>query len=143
MIEGAIKTKLTKQLRQALPLPQWVVLRHEDQYRFGIPDYSITGCGWTSWWEVKYVTTNRTLRSKGIQQRLANQLNNAGYCRYIVYCDMRSAGYAITLPSISIVCPYDIVTWRHSTEARWEGWSSDALIQFIREVHERRVWPKN
>lgn len=35
-------------------MPGAVIFRHEDKHIFGVPDFSCTWGGMTSWWEVKY-----------------------------------------------------------------------------------------
>lgn len=51
MNEGKFTAKLLKHLRQAMP--EAVIFKHADKYTAGIPDFSITLDGITTWWEVK------------------------------------------------------------------------------------------
>jgi hypothetical protein len=79
--EADLKSALVSMLRQSLP--GWVIVRHEDTTRAGIPDISVTGCGWTSWWEVKHA--NPYLKRDLRQEKSLWEFANAGYARYIIY----------------------------------------------------------
>lgn len=85
MNEATLKSALMKLLRATEP--SWVAQRHEDTLTAGIPDLSITGNHWTTWWEIKYA--NPKFKSLGIQELTCKRLARQSHCEYIVYdeCD--------------------------------------------------------
>lgn len=137
MTEGDIKSDLMIQIRIALPPPSWVCIRHEDHYTFGVPDLSVTGIGMTSWWEVKHAHP-RIAKSRGIQQRLAEKLERAGYCRYIVYYETEQE----TERGIYVVRPSKLITLttamvKGEAEYYIEGWDHRGLARHIGRVHQQ------
>lgn len=81
MTEADLKSALVTVMRAELP--KFEIFRHEDRATFGVPDLSVTGFGWTSWWEVKHATPN--FETQGVQAVTVSKLNIAGYARYIIY----------------------------------------------------------
>lgn len=53
MTESAFTAKLLKALRSHAALKDAVVWKHADRISAGIPDFSVTVSGRTTWWEVK------------------------------------------------------------------------------------------
>jgi hypothetical protein len=106
-------------------LKGYVIQKHNDRANFGTPDISITGLGFTSWWEIK--CANPTFDSPGIQELTCIRLAVAGYCRYLIYDFER-----LKNPTTYIIHPKDI---RHGKRTPCE-WVNDGIAhrQFIVHV---------
>ena len=78
--EDGLTTALLRELRQRCPRLE--VLRHRD-ITAGIPDFSITGYGRTTWWELKHARP--AFKSRGIQRLTCRRLAAGGVCLYIIY----------------------------------------------------------
>lgn len=53
MTESAFTRKLLRALRSHTVLKDAVIFKHADRFSAGIPDFSVTVNGRTTWWEVK------------------------------------------------------------------------------------------
>lgn len=95
MNEATLKQALCQDLRT---LTKSVVLRHEDVFRAGNPDISVTWSGLTVWLEVKYDTKTRRMESRGIQNLTCRQLALAGWCFYVIYEDLEEKQTLIVDP---------------------------------------------
>lgn len=123
MTEAELKAKLVLKLRTQHK--NYVVLRHEDRFRVGIPDMSVTGNKITSWWEAKYA--NPHVRSRGAQELAMLRLGRAGIAYYIIYHE--EGGIRRT----GIVHPGEIKT----LAGAWvEGFDHQFVIDFIMRIHE-------
>jgi hypothetical protein len=109
-------------------LAGFIVLRHEDKSTYGVPDMSVTGCGKTSWWEIKFA--NPDFNSRGIQDLTLRRLGNVGLARYIVYEVTKEKERFV-----HIVYPRDLADWRISGEM-FEGFDHLWVIEKIRELHK-------
>lgn len=122
--EAELKSALMEEI--AFSLHRYWAFRHEDIRRKAIPDISLTGHKFTSWWEAKHATP--TFFSFGLQELTCRRLAVAGYCRYIVYfevgCDLRTL----------------IVHPRHlhelTPEVEVPGHDHRFVAEFMRKVHE-------
>lgn len=124
MTEATLKGALVQKAKETLP--GWVIIRHEDQFRAGVPDISATGNGKTSWWEVKFA--NPGFSSKGIQDLTLQRLDRAGMARYIIY-EKSSLGN-----TVRIVLPRDLENWRNIIISR-PGFDHNWVVQKMRELH--------
>jgi len=125
MTEATLKAGLVKALRQEMPW--WVVIRHEDRFRSGVPDLSLTGNGRTSWWEVKFA--NPYFESKGIQHLTLLQLAKEGVARYLIYSIYEGK------KSTHIVRPQSIDVWRADRESVVDGFNHVAGIAYMKGLH--------
>ena len=83
MTEATLKSALVKVIPEVMPGA--VVQRHEDIFRKGGPDMSVTWNKMTSWWEVKYA--NPGFKSTGVQKLTCQRLAEQGHCFYIIYVE--------------------------------------------------------
>jgi hypothetical protein len=79
MNEATCKGHLSVKLRENKDL---VVLRHEDHFTHGQPDFSVTGYGHTLWMEAKF---GDKFKTKGIQTLTLQKLEKFGLAIYIVF----------------------------------------------------------
>lgn len=125
--EKSLLSSLTDSLRKELP--QFVVIKHADMWTVGIPDLSVTGNLDTSWYETKFAKDG-PFKSTGIQDltmlRLANQSHHA---RYIIYESRKR------LKETFIVHPNNLQNWATQFEFRFEGFNHDAVVNYIKKVH--------
>jgi hypothetical protein len=122
--ESSLTTDLLKALRAALP--NAVVLKHNERVLSGVPDFSVTLAGRTSWWEVKF---GPRIVSKGIQQLTCARLAVAGQCRYIWFQELR--GHRQTL----ILHPKHLQNEDLQPESWCLGFDMWWLVQKVREAH--------
>lgn len=121
MNETSIVSKLTTALRR--DLKTFVILKHADRFTHGVPDISVTGCGLTSWWEVKLA--NPTFDSPGIQELTMLRLAKNGFARYIVFRDDPK--------STRIVAPSELGHWTEIPVVL--GFDFEWITQYIKEHH--------
>lgn len=81
--ETLLKSALMPVIKKAMP--SYVVFRHEDVRNGGHPDFSVSGNGLGSWWEVKHATPK--FGTKGNQEFFCRELARETFCRYIIYFD--------------------------------------------------------
>lgn len=121
--ESGLKSALLKQMK--LVVPGFVVLGHRDGVTSGVPDWSVTGEGRTTWIEFKHAAPN--FKSTGIQELTMMRLAGAGYARYVVWEEKR--GVKRTL----IVHPKDL---KDLTPEAWcVGFDHRWLAEQIRKAH--------
>lgn len=128
--ESKIKGELCRYLRENLP--ECVIIRHEDMFTAGIPDFSISYKRRTFWFEVKYA--NPKLKSKEIQNLLARQLQKVSFCcRYIIF----KKGKDDKLET-RIVTPQEVKDqiWEHSGICQEGFFDYQMVIDFMQEVIE-------
>lgn len=126
MTENTINRQLEEKLKPLLP--GFVIFKHSDRARIGIPDFSIIGRNFTSWWEVKLADPD--FDSVGIQELTCLRLAVAGYCRYIIF------DYSVPAhPTTSIVHPKDLKNWKRAREKMSVGLAYHMLSQHIRSIH--------
>lgn len=123
--ETPLKAALMKVMRTELP--RFVVMRHEDRWTSGIPDFSVDGAGRTSWYEVKHADPE--FDSEGIQELTCLRLAVASYCRYVIYYENKDGAEKRTM----IVHPKHL----HALipEASVPGYSHAFVAAYIRRVH--------
>lgn len=131
MNEGQIKSRLMTHLRATLL--GFVVERHEEISKHGWPDISVTGCGWTSLWEVKYL--HPSFEAEKIQTVKMWKLAQAGFARYILYRELAERHVVIAHPQDV----FDIRTgaYKQIPEAWWvPGFNHTVVANFILNVHQ-------
>lgn len=122
MTEADLKRALGDALRQELPGA--LVLRHEDKFRQGIPDMSVTwplGRCRTLWMEVKYDRPGVRARLTPLQERTLRRL--AGF---LVTYYTTGAG----VPSVRVSAPGAVVEDLASIE--FEGHDHQAVTELVR-----------
>ena len=123
--ESKLLTPLLASLRKTLI---WaVILKHADWVTAGIPDFSVTGYGLTSWWEMKYADPE--FESSGVQELTCLRLGAAGLCRYIIFDE-----HPIKLTRI--VEPQHFKEWR-SNGITAPGFDHHFVQQTIQDLHLR------
>lgn len=119
--------------------PSYMLIRHEDQTRSGVPDISLTGAGWSSWWEGKMIRGN-SMVSTGVQDLTMLRLARAGFARYLLWED--SGDYK----RVYIAEPREVVAldgthvtlWRSSAKTAYaSSWSAvhKLTLQYMHEIH--------
>jgi hypothetical protein len=111
-------------------LKGYVIQKHNDRANSGIPDISVTGLGFTSWWEIK--CANPMFDSPGIQELNCLRLAVAGFCAYIIY-DYRDEKN----PNTHIVHPRHLKSWTNPNHhsASWSGAAHSQLVARIGVLH--------
>ena len=123
MNEASVTAALTAKTRTSLLGS--VVLKHNEAIQSGVPDFSVTWHGVTSWYEVKYA--HPTFKSKGIQHITACRLNREGFCRYVIYSDIKG------VRQTRILEPDDMCRWREIPA--YDGFAHAQVIDIIRNHH--------
>jgi hypothetical protein len=129
--EAGLKTKLLEKARMNVPSFVWI--RHEDRFTAGIPDLSVAGKGYVSWWEIKYAHPD--FPSSGTQELMLIRLQGAmGRAFYIIYCE---AGASPNVPQkhVRIVAPKDLVEWDTKALKTIPGFNHEAVVEYIKEAH--------
>ena len=133
MNEGVPKSRLVARMNEVLP--HFEILRHEDQMRHGIPDISVTGLGWTTWWEVKYA--NPGFESEKIQDVTMWKLARAGYARYIIFYEPHPNDRKVCIAHpnevLDIKTGKKILTWQRRVVA--EKFDYTVIAQFVARIH--------
>lgn len=126
MTEASLKGRLVSLIQSELLGA--MVLRHEDLFRSGTPDMSVTWHARTSWWEVKFC--NPRLLSKGIQEQTMLKLEGAGQAFYLLY-ELHNG-----IKRTRIVLPRHL----HHAESLLcvPGFDHRAVIEFIKAAHHAR-----
>ena len=101
--EAKLKASLMRAMQERYP--KFVVIAHTEALRSGVPDWSITGRGQTTWWEFKHAAPN--FKSTGIQELTCARLALAGICRYVIWYENEEGGDKHTL----IVHPASLADW--------------------------------
>ena len=122
MTESSLTTDLLRELRARLPGA--VVMKHSELRLSGVPDFSVTLGGRTSWFEVKY---GPRIISKGIQQLTCARLASAGMCRYIFFEEKRGVRRTLVLHPKHID---DLMP-----EVWHVGFNHRFVCDFVRQVH--------
>jgi hypothetical protein len=133
--ESFLKKRLGDYLRANLP--DAVIFRHEDHFTAGIPDFSITCNGATSWIEAKVITDAHGFMAKKIQTLNMVKLNDQGHAFYVVWDSSdKQSRTAIVEPRL---------VWRHvsrgtleklTSEFTWiSGFNHAAVFDTIKEYH--------
>lgn len=136
MNESTLKGALMRTLRATLK--EFVFIRHEDKFLVGIPDLSVTGCGWTSWWEIKYANPN--CESTSVQDVMLGKLAKSGFARYIIYMEV------IGQRRIFVLKPTVYRAWKRGDkielseccETVIEGFNHKELMHYISQIHHAR-----
>lgn len=95
MTETQLLAKLLKDLRARVGT-QGVVFKHQDAKTTGVPDFSLTMNGLTSWWEAKKLDKSGRIKGTELQRQRMRELALAGAAWYIVWSD---EGVGIVRPS--------------------------------------------
>jgi len=123
--EAALKSRLVQTIK--LRLPSFVLFRHEDVRTAGIPDISLTGNKFDSWWECKHGTPN--FPSTHLQELRMKQLAVQGFARYVIWMEEADGSLKRTL----IVEPkhlYDL-----TPEYECNGFSIEFVVEYMKQVH--------
>ena len=128
MNESTLKSQLMDVIKKELPT--YVPIRHEDVRTNGIPDLSLTGHGWTSWWEFKYADPHFEIQ--GIQELTMLRLARAGFARYVIWQTIDEVQRTF------IVHPSCVRTLTRYEQC-WDDFNMCELVEAMREVHQRSV----
>lgn len=127
--ESALKSSLKLKVRRWLP--GFVLLSHEDVRTVGIPDWSLTGRGRTSWWEFKHATPDFDLH--GRQKLTMQRLEGAGRAFYVVWYEDTTPGSQRTY----IMAPHHMSKPldRSAYIEFAAGFDHRFVVEFMRGVH--------
>lgn len=126
MNETTLVGNLLKEARRELP--HFTVFKHTDRFRHGVPDMSITGNNYTTWWEVKYA--DPTFDSTGIQELTMKRLDSAAFARYIIFVEQTATAPRHT----RILTPARFAAWRE--EPAWcDGFDYAKIALCIWDTH--------
>lgn len=133
MNEATCKANTTKHCK--LIMPGCVVLRHEDLFRAGIPDTTVTWHGRTTWWESKVSEEGAEPKDRKVQRVTCLQLAGAGVCYYVIFTVSKRGNLDII--DTSIVHPREVVygKWPYDPIVRWPGLAYRKVAEFIRSKH--------
>lgn len=129
MTEQPLVTALLKLLRAELR--DYKIIKHADRWTKGIPDFSATGDGITSWWEVKHTTDHSIKHHKdfGIQWETMKALERAGTAYYVVYSNRGLPRVEIARPSkVQQDGSYEAMNYK-------VGYEHFHVLDFIRRTH--------
>lgn len=93
MIESKFTQRLLKALRTEMPGA--IILKHSDRYTGGMPDFSITREGRTTWCEVKVTTQPGTGSKENARMFEPLQFETCKRMRayYLIWCPPLKQGY--------------------------------------------------
>jgi len=123
MTETILKSQLMKVIRDTLK--GFVSFRLEETVRSGVPDIVLVGCGFTSWWEVKFADPDFT--TTGIQELTMLRLSVAGIANYIIYSQV------FDVQRTYIVHPKDFACWQ--TREWKKGFDHRWVAEQMRKCH--------
>ena len=121
--EATLKQELVLAFKKSLPGA--VVFRHEDKFRAGIPDISVTWNRMTTWLEVKYIT------SRLIQRRI----------QHVTVCDLAEAGSCFYVHYVNKPPSWETVVIEPRTGYRWLTTTfrdHHFVVRFIRDHHDQK-----
>ena len=130
--EASLRGDLLKLLRNPRTLPNFVVLRHEDQFESGHPDFSVTGNHITSWFEIKYLRpSDSDIRSRGIQDFTLLRLGCVSkHVFYIIYDNRKNN------PITRIIHATQVAKWKEDgAGVTAVGFNHMFVVEFIRGHH--------
>lgn len=93
MRENTRTLELVNALRRDLPFA--VVFKHADRITAGMPDISVTLGQRTIWLEAKHVTSDKKLKSKGVQLLTMRRLSKEGLAYFVVYDDVAERTFVV------------------------------------------------
>jgi hypothetical protein len=127
MTEATLKRAFVQVLKAIMP--GCVVYRHEDKFRGGVPDISLTYAGVTSWIEVKYSRPGRTSRPSPLQRLELTRLRDAGAPTFLLeYTD----AWVHLYPWGSGVC-MEPHTWER------KGGGHEQVARYLHAAHVFRI----
>lgn len=141
MDEAKVKSEIMQQLKRRVPSA--CAIRHEDLFRSGVPDISVT-MGLTHWLEVKYVRpkdTDSKIREHFPKLQLATclWLERQGRCNYLVAFAHGRMTYAVVIKPVEVVrmlAEPELSIDRLSGFARASASLKDVVDRFIVNMKE-------
>lgn len=135
MTEQTLKGKLVETGRKQCPGFVWLAI--QDRFTTGIPDLSVSGLGYGSWWEVKYADPK--FDSSGAQELMMLRLEGAiGHVFYIIYVDDDVVqGYP--KKHVRILSPRQLKDWKTTSTFIVPGFNHAAVVEFINKKHRRML----
>ena len=124
MTEAILTAALMIECEKVMPFAR--MLKHSDRSTSGVPDFTCTWHGPTTWWEVKFYD-NRMFKSPPQQEIICAQLTEQGSCHYIIY-QLHGKDKSVT-----IVHPTNLKIWRKSE--RIPGYDHNTIAWFIKNLH--------
>ena len=129
MNEAELKSELVANLKQEMY--GGVFIRHEDIFRSGIPDLSVTWNRHTTWWEAKYA--NPRVRSRGVQLLTARMLEQQGHGSFYIIWDQRTVETYICSPNS--LHRHGIDNFRSAFLVKTTGFDHQFVVRYIRRQH--------
>lgn len=116
-------------------MPGCVILRHEDLFRSGVPDMSVTWHGRTSWWEAKVAWEGREPTGKKQQKITCFRLAEHGICFYVIFTVSKGQNSGII--RTEIVHPSNVLhgAWPYRPVTGWTGLAYREVAEFMRSKH--------
>lgn len=107
--------------------PEAVVFRHEDLFRAGVPDTSISYHRLTSWWEFKY--GHPTIHWRGAQAAEMRRLWSCGIpAYYVIFLEKDHQRWTLIVPATA--------NYRElKTDHYAQNFSYQTVVEFIDQVH--------
>jgi hypothetical protein len=138
MTENHLTSRLANVWREQLK--SFTVFKHADRFTHGVPDFSVSGHGIVSWWEVKYADPG--FESPGIQELTMIRLHAAtkGRAHYIIFAEPQPPRFEHE--QTLILTPQDLVTWPDCRLPELQAWRATTgfdfywLTDFVRSVHD-------
>lgn len=128
MLESKPKGILAKKMR--LRLVGFEIIRHEENFTYGVADISATGLKKTSWWEIKMLTPSKPeIKKQPTQEFRMLRLATYGYAKYVVF-EIWPDGAKSTY----IFNPIDLPNWREAAEVRG-GFDYNWIIDEVLKIH--------
>jgi hypothetical protein len=84
--ENRVLGSVLSALRSTLPVGRSLVIKHNDSFTQGVPDFSLSVTGYTSWWEAKFSTSFKLEHPRPVQHARLLDLERSGVlARYLVW----------------------------------------------------------
>jgi len=122
MTENKLLAPCLKLMRTELN--DFVILKHADGYTSGVPDVSVSGRGFTTWWEFKHGPAIKW--ENALQKRTCQKLAALGTACFVVLYEES----AYTRRTV-ILSPDDVEV------AATAGFDHQFIVNFVRTIHDQ------
>lgn len=132
MSEGKRESYFKRKLKELVEevLPGFEIISHVDT-KSGLPDWSVTGNGMTSWLEFKHATP--AFSSRGVQVVVCRKLARAGRCRYVIFWQSGDVKRTLIVHPGAVKFGYNGSV--DAIEREKPGHDLQFVVDYIKEVH--------